>query len=267
MTASAPVRAITDEEAAFYHENGWVKLEQFVPAGVAAEMLEQVKSHIEQAEVAGRGTADIYDTDAWRDWHWIARDEKLEPFVSVSFSAETGRNVRKLIGREVGIRCHGDMMAVKMPAGHGASKPTAYHQDFPNFPFDRAGMMSFWIALDDVPPERGSMRFVSGSHREGSLGRMGFGAEDMVEYYPHLLQRHELSPPIHLRAGDATAHDGLVVHGAPENSTDRPRWAYITSYYPADVRYTGADHHIFTRDMGLEIGQAIDHDRFAAVYP
>ena len=49
-------------------------------------------------------------------------------------------------------------MAVKMPAGHAAGQVTEFHQDWPNFPFDRTGMITFWIALADMPAEQGVMR-------------------------------------------------------------------------------------------------------------
>src|SRR3954451_16147852 len=120
------------------------------------------------------------------------------------------------------------MMAVKMPAGHLTSQPTDWHQDWINFPFDRVGFLSFWIALDEIPAERGAMRFLSGSHREGPLGRREFGgARHVVEYYPRLLDRYEISPPLDLQPGDCTVHNGMVIRSAPENATDQPRWAYI----------------------------------------
>ena len=40
-----------------------------------------------------------------------------------------------------------------------------------SLPFDRVGGLAFWVALDDVPAERGTMRFLSGSQRQGCLGR------------------------------------------------------------------------------------------------
>ena len=118
---------------------------------------------------------------------------------------------------------------------------TAAHQDYPATEFDRCGFVNFWIALDEVPPERGSMRFYSGSHRAGPLGLrhvMEGGNEpiDLLETYPKLPQKYPLSPPLHLKPGDATAHGMLTVHSAPANTTDATRSAYRAWYLSSDVR-------------------------------
>ena len=283
-TSTVSVREATDDEVAFYRKNGWVKMEGLIPAQLAADMLAAIKDRILDADAvntagetagtparirgakAGNQNA-VYDVPAWRDLHYVARDEHLEPFNSLVTSKTIGKNARRFMGREVPVGFHADILAVKMPSGHAAGKPTEFHQDFPNFPFDRVGMLSFWIALEDMPAERGVMRFLSGSQREGSLGRLGFGAGDMTDYYPHLEEEYEMSPPLDLKAGDCTVHNGAVVHGAPENSTDKPRWAYIMSYFPRDIKYNGAQHHIFNAEAGCVLNQAIDTPQFPTVYP
>ena len=266
------MREVTDDEAAFYHEHGWVKLEGLIAPELAAEMLAQVRDTVAEAEAElVQGHVDggrIRDRADRRDWHFIGRDAGIEPFRSLVYSAEIGRNARKLIGRDVAVNYHADLMGVKMPEGHAASKPTGWHQDWVNFPFDRVGMLTFWIALEDMPPERGVMRFLSGSKAEGPLGKMGLlGGKEVIEYYPELLERYEMSPAFGLKAGDATVHNAVTVHGAPANTTDQPRWAFITSYHPADTCYTGAPHYIFSPDIGLEVGKPIAHERFRVVYP
>ena len=282
--SAVDVREATDDEVAFYLENGWVKMERLIAPSVAAEMLEQIKERILNADAedtsgettgtparirgAKSGTRNaVYDVPAWRDLHYVARDEQLEPFATLVTSKVIGRNARRYMGREVPVGFHADLVAVKMPSGHPAGQPTEFHQDFPNFPFDRKGMLSFWIALEDMPAERGVMRFLNRSQREGSLGRLGFGAGDMTDYYPDLLDRYEMSPPLDLKAGDCTVHNGLVVHGAPQNSTDKPRWAYIMSYFPRDIRFNGAPHHIFNVEAGCVLNQPIDTPQVPTVYP
>jgi ectoine hydroxylase-related dioxygenase (phytanoyl-CoA dioxygenase family) len=267
------MRDVTDGETRFYEDNGWVFLKELIPPQLAVAMLEAVRSEIAGAEadlVEGQHVqgGHIRDRADRRDWHFIGRDDRVEPFRSLIYSAQTGRNARQLIGREVPVNYHADLMAVKMPEGHAASKPTGWHQDWVNFPFDRVGFMTFWIALDDIPPERGSMRFLSGSHRAGPLGKMGLlGGTEVTDYYPDLVDEYPMSPPLTMEAGDATAHNGMVVHGAPENSTNEPRWAFIASYHPADTCYTGAPHHIFTANIGLEVGKPIKAAIFRPVYP
>ena len=276
-TVGERVREVRDDEVEFYKQNGWAKLDQLIPSDLAGEMLAAVKEKILGADAESfndrpersstvENEGGIKDYPAFRDWHYVARDQKLEPFHSVAFSRQVGRAAQRLMDRDVPVKYTVDAVGVKMPAGHGASKPTGFHQDYPSFPFDRIGQVAVWIALDDLPADCGVMRFYSGSHREGPLGRGGFTGVPLTERYPHISERYELSPPLDLKAGDATVHHGLVVHGAPENTTDIPRWAFILGYHPGDALYTGAPHHIFT-PMQLEVDKPIDHPLAPVVYP
>lgn len=278
VSTAVPVemREVTDDEVAFYRENGWVLLRELISPELAAEALAKVQAAIVEApsvtRVRGASQAEehhsIADIAQWRDWHFLGRDDGMEPFRSIAYSREIGRNAQRFLGRDVGVNYHADMMAVKMPAGEKASGPTGFHQDWVNFPFDRGGFHTFWFALDEITPEMGAMRFYQGAHKAGPLGKMGLiSGVPVDEYYPDLKERFPLSEPIHLRAGDATVHNGMVVHGAPENSTDRPRWVFLCSYHPSDTCYTGAPHHIFSPDLGLEVGKPIRHELFPQIYP
>lgn len=278
--AVAP-RAITDDEVAFYVENGWVKLENLISPELAAALLDGAKGLMETG-IASQGVAEeqegdrfakaskgtkVLDIGIWQDYHYPARDDRAEPFTSLVFSKALGRGAQRLLAKNVPVQYSSDLIACKMPAGSRGGEATNWHQDFPIFPFDRYGSFAFWIALNDLPPEKGTMRFLSGSQREGPIGRDGFlQGVDALELYPELGDRYELSPPLHLKPGDATAHHAAVIHSAPQNATAEPRWAYIIAFIPGDTLYTGASHHNFD-GLGLEVNKPIRHARFPVVYP
>jgi ectoine hydroxylase-related dioxygenase (phytanoyl-CoA dioxygenase family) len=266
------MRDVTSDEVEHYQQNGWAKLEGVISPELAAQILETVRPEIERTAVAERDpsrrvdTKGVGDRPQWRDLRFAARDHGIEPLRSLVYSPAIGRNAQKLIGRDAPVNYHADIVAVKMPQGHVASQPTGWHQDWVNFPFDRTGFLSFWIALEDMPAERGVMRFLSGSHHEGPLGKTGIAAEtDLLTHYPRLADKYPISPEFGLRAGDATVHNGMLVHGAPENSTDRARFAAILSYHPADTCYTGAPNYLFTPELGLEVDKPIRHELFPVV--
>jgi ectoine hydroxylase-related dioxygenase (phytanoyl-CoA dioxygenase family) len=275
VAAERLMREVTEDEVTEFQANGWVKVERLIDPQIAAAILAAVQTTMLEANTGdaivqghGKDAEKIHDRAIWRDWHFPGRDNGLEPIRSLVYSPEIGRNAQLMLGREIPINYHADLMAVKMPAGHGSSAPTGFHQDWVNFPFDRAGFLTFWIALDEIKAEQGAMRFYNGSHRAGPLGKMGLiEGPELPDYYPDLAGEYPLSDPIDLAPGDATIHTGLVVHGAPENTTDRPRWTLIASYHPADTCYTGAPHHIFKPDIGLEVGKPIKHELFPAIYP
>ena len=270
-------RDVTDAEIAVYREQGWARLDDFISPQFAAELLAgvtetmgEVDAERERIEMnalrdhkrGGRPMDAVY----WRDYHFIARDDRREPFYSFVFGEQLGHNAQRLMGRKVGVRYHQDLVAAKQPRGEAiGSGATLWHQDFPTLPFDRGGSLAFWIALDDVPAERGAMRFLNRSHHAGPLGRNLGKKVDLLEWYPDLAKQYELSNPLDLKAGDATVHNALCVHFAPENTTDQVRWAYIIAYFPADALYTGAQNHNFD-SIGLEVNQPLEHANFPVVY-
>ena len=280
---SIDMREVTDDEVAFYEKNGWVILRNLVAPKLIEMALASAKEAVGKRlggsqPQTGWGGHDgkeygIKDMPHWRDWHWIARDERIEPLRSLMLSKETGRNAQRLIGRDVPVRSHLDMLAVKMPANKPGSGELGWHQDWPYYPFDRVGALNFWFPLVEATPEMGTMRFHSGSHKAGPLGfknpadpatGVSFSHPD---YYPAFREKYPVSEPHTLRPGDVSIHNTMTLHCGPPNRTDKERWAFICSYFPADTCYTGAPNHIFRPELGLEIGEPITNDFFPQVYP
>ena len=215
-------REVTDAEVTCYRDNGWVKLDRLIEPEVAAQLLTAAQELMgETGEAALRPGID-YDTVWFNDYHYPAREGR-EPFASLTYGPDLGRDTQRFLERPVAVRHYSDMLAVKLPASAAKGAPTKAHQDG-GIQFDRVGKTTFWIALNEIPPERGSMRFYSGSHKEGPLGDR---SHDLFADYPYLKERYPLSPPLHLQPGDATVHSQLVIHEAPANTSDAPRWAYI----------------------------------------
>lgn len=178
------VRALTDEEVAHYHRYGWAKLEKLVDTQVVAEMLEYLRARMGEdasVEVDGGYTGDAKTSRPpqaralFNSYEGLSREEPV--FERVALSAEMGQAMSRLCGGQA--RYWDDMALVKMPVGKEGGK-TPWHQDSPYYPMDRIGMLNVWVALVDVPPNMGSMRFISGSHRWGPLGRV-IGRTDGVD--------------------------------------------------------------------------------------
>ena len=224
----ALLREVTDEEVAFYQEYGWVMMRQLVAPEFAAELLRVGQ---EWSERSGKETGPRSG---------LAREEGAEPFRSFMFSERMSQNAMRLVNRkrlkgvDVPLRYRIDLLLQKLPGAAGST----YHQDSSEHGSDRVGELQFWLALAEVTPEMGAMRFVSRSHREGPLGSV-FNDDrgDLLEQFPNLTSVLELSPSFRYQVGDCTVHHGYTIHGGPANSTDKPRWPYLFSYSPADTRY------------------------------
>jgi ectoine hydroxylase-related dioxygenase (phytanoyl-CoA dioxygenase family) len=280
-TIAAEPREVTDEEVSHFTENGWVHLESFVDPALAAALLETGQALMQKGK----------DQDAmkgaslaawWSSRRRVALDDEAEPFHSFLLSNNLGKaasslmNRARLTDRVIPVRIGSETLTCKAPAGMPGNDATPFHQDWPGTPFDRRGSVNIWVALNDIPAERGSMRFLSGSHREGPLGRVGradsSGRLGQAEFndttveYEKLTEIYDWSPPLDLKAGDATAHDGCTVHGGPANTTDDYRWAYIMMFFPDDVLNNGGQSFVVD-GLGLEANKHIDHPRLRVLYP
>ena len=195
------------------------------------------------------------------------------------FSKRMSSNAAKLVNRkrlkgvDVPLRWRQDAIpptGVTKPAGQTPSEQmpvelhhydtngvllgSGFHCDSPEHGSDRVGELQFWLALAEVTPAMGPMRFVNRSHREflgtvfnqdkddlgGQAGHRASG--NILDQYPLLPQVLGMSAPeeTHYQLGDCTVHHGYCAHGSINNTTDRDRCSYLFSYSPADTRYMEA---------------------------
>ena len=191
---------VTSDQLEQYNRDGWVKVRSLVSKSAAAELLAAAREYERGFEPSPQGSVQR-DLRMWRKWRFVARDDQREPFASFAYSREAGENISLLSQRNVAVRYWNDILTRKNPAkGSDGSTPTGWHQDFPNHPFDRLGGATLWLALDDVTVDQGAMQFLSGSHREGPLGRTystgpeGGGLDQLGEN-PWLAERYSTSDP------------------------------------------------------------------------
>ncbi len=252
-----PARHASDDEVSFFDEHGWVRLPRLVAPETADELRERAVDRLRSRD---RRRTTLVD-EAFGQSRDIAAADEL--FGALALSPAMGRNAARMLRDVRAVRVQVTNLLVKEPGEHGA---TQFHQDFPWMPMDRSAMLTVWLALADVPADMGSLRFYSGSHRHGLLGRsFTRPGDDQLSRHPWLKEL-ELSPPLDLRAGDATAHHALTVHGAPANRRDRPRLSFTVTYFDADARYTGAPYRQ-TDGLGLVVNEPFEHPRFPCPRP
>lgn len=140
-------------------------------------------------------------------------DLVFHPLLAAAFS--------QLLGGAV--RFWHDQVFVK-PAGDGGV--VAWHQDYSYWTRTRPmAHLTAWIALDDSDLENGCVHYVPGSHRWNLLPKKGL-AVDMNAILDVLTddQKGSFCPvPSVLKAGQASFHHPLTLHGSYENRSSRPR--------------------------------------------
>ncbi|CAN7620418.1 phytanoyl-CoA dioxygenase family protein [Phenylobacterium sp. LjRoot225] len=261
---SSAFRSVTPEEINHYRQHGWVKLEKFIPAPQVAELLAMATDLM--GEKGDRNPPPM----AFSYFNPLTMrgldDPLLRPIID-----HVGRGARALMARRapIGIRYFTDYFAVKLPSGsaaeHGGNGSSDWHQDYAASASDRSGGMVFWMALTDMPPELGTMRFLNGSHRYGVMGHYAtYGKGNLLDSYPELLDDCTDSGQLSYAAGDVTVHSNMCVHGAGANLTDKPRWTYIVIVNPADACWNGGPADAFDT-TGLQLHKEMDDGRFPVI--
>jgi len=158
------------------------------------------------------------------------------------------------------------------------SVPCGWHQDLPHFPMDRRGLLTIWVAIEDVTAEMGPVRYLPGSHRLGPLGRAinkdSRASLDAVRsvikespddfLYEGDSERVGKITWFSLRSGEAVIHDGLTLHGSASNLSDRMRRGWACVYFPSDTQYTGMPR-AEADGLGLVPFGTFDHPKFPIV--
>jgi ectoine hydroxylase-related dioxygenase (phytanoyl-CoA dioxygenase family) len=270
---SESIRAVTDDEASHFRQNGWAFLPGLITAELAGELLTRLKAACgldrdtlaaddpDATEVAARVAAagpPMFQSP--RNTDDLTRD--------VAYSRELGEASARLTGIRP-IRLFSDAIMCKLPnwvdsADEIRTSVTPWHQDFCAMPVDRRGAIQIWIALCEITPDMGAMEYISRSHRVGPVGCVQYRRDqDPFQIAPELATLPR-SGQRTFQPGDALCHDSLTMHYAQENTTDRIRWVYTSLRIPGNALYTTAR---FSRTDGLGLKQwgEFDHPNFPVV--
>ena len=133
------------------------------------------------------------------------------------------------------IVCWGSHLFAKLPDD---GKEVPFHQDAVYWPLTPSKSVTVWLAIDDADAGNAAMAFVPGSHRAGPLEHeslaldgtrvLGRRAKGVTEATPKFVNT--------LRAGQASLHSDLLLHGSAANTSDRRRAGLTLRYAAAAVR-------------------------------
>lgn len=153
------------------------------------------------------------------------------------------------------------------PAQHGGV--VAWHQDYSYWTRTIAMQhLTCWTGLDDSTVENGCLHYVPGSHKWGLLNapELAGNMDGLLDYLTPE-QKAEFKPvPIELKAGYATFHHPLLVHGSYENKSDRPRRAFVLNVF-ADGTISNTDDELLKGVPPIPKGHKMAGKFFPLLYP
>jgi ectoine hydroxylase-related dioxygenase (phytanoyl-CoA dioxygenase family) len=255
QTQTTP-ETLSQEQIDFYRANGFVKIPGIISKEEAATFRQRCLDIAEEfkkaQEESGAEKKSVF-TQILNRWpeDAVIKDAVLHPNI-------TGI-AKKLAG--VPLRLWHDHILIKEP--HNGAQ-TEWHQDQPYWPHKNgSNPISCWLALCDVPADRGSMSFIPGAQKRDDLGvqiltdkRSLFGLAPDLEYEPKVT--------LPLRAGDCTFHHGRCPHMANANDTDEYRVALVSIYIDQETIFDGRKHAV-TKDLDLEPGTRIEGELFPEI--
>ncbi|MEW2354032.1 phytanoyl-CoA dioxygenase family protein [Spirillospora sp. NPDC029432] len=244
---------LSEDTVAAYRRDGFVHVPGVISRTDAARYAE--------AALAVRSTVrDNHDgmifTQLLQLWR---RDETLR---ELTLDPALAAIASRLAG--IPLRLWHDQLLIKDPHNGAA---TEFHQDQPYWPHTGSRhALSAWVALVDVPVDRGCMTFIPGSqHLDGLRAQDLSDHADMFAVAPELEWERRVTVP--LRAGDCTFHHSLLAHSATPNLTDDPRIAHVIIYVDADLSLASEPAHPVTDPLGLAAGEPLPDEHFPRFRP
>lgn len=123
----------------------------------------------------------------------------------------------------------------KMP---GDGRAVAWHQDASYWPLTPSHAVTVWLAIDDADLDNGCMKFVAGSHHSGHLTYRKSTPEEhnVLDQTVENAEQYGSVVVDDLKAGQASMHNDLLLHGSEANMSTRRRCALTLRYAAAHVR-------------------------------
>ncbi len=235
--------SLSDEQIAFYREHGYLSGIR-VLTDEQIEMLRQEMIELLDPAHAGNSLFYEFHTNESADptktlFHALGAWRIAKGFHDLLWNSAVTMPAAQLLGG--GVRFWHDQIFYK-PAGHGGG--VAWHQDYSYWTRTRPiAHLTCWIGLDDSTRDNGCVQYVPGSHRWDLLPITGLAGDmQAIESVLTAEQRTAFAPvAIEMKAGDASFHHPLMVHGSYENKTDKPRRAVVINLFRDGVQSASDD--------------------------
>ena len=213
---------LTGPQRDFFEQNGYL---HGLPAIYAPEDVQRLKvglGELMKLLRPGEGSKEI------REWHECSRF-----LFDICMNGHILDYVEDLLGPDFFL--WGSNFFIKEP--HTAST-VGWHQDAYYWPLDPHESITVWLAFDDSTIENGAMEVIPGSHRAGLLKHVRQGETDSVLTLEceRGQFREDRAVPVTLRAGEASIHDDMLVHGSPPNRSSMRRAGLTIRYSRTNVK-------------------------------
>ena len=259
---------VTSDQIERYRKDGFLVIDNFLTSSELAEWQSAVEQAVEERDgvkIPGTNLKTGYDDGINKDTDYYANvfDQLINLWQTngrvrkLMMSPELGKTASLLSGAN-GIRIWHDQALFKRPWAN----PTTLHLDVPFWSFSVPNAISIWVALDDATQNNGCLYFLPGTHKKTDYRDIGItrNMKAIFTVYPELASVEAVAVP--MRAGSASFHSGLCIHGAGPNMTPRPRRAMTCAYMPEGATFNGQKNVLPDEYLNtLSVGDALNNDQ------
>src|SRR5260221_4560421 len=258
---------LSDEQVAFYHENGYLAGIRILNDAKIEQLREELQGLFDPKH-PGNELFHEYHTNESPDsskvlFHALGAWRIAPGFHDLIWHPAFTVPASQLLGGPV--RFWHDQLFCK-PAQHGSV--VAWHQDYSYWTRTKPmAHLTCWCGLDDSSLENGCVQYVPGSHRWGLLQKPVI-AGDMngIVHYLNEAQRQQFKPvAIETKAGFGIFHHPLTLHGSGENKSKNPRRAFVINAV-ADGVSSDADEPLLAGVSSICKGQKLDGQFFPLLF-
>lgn len=223
---------LNTEQRAFYEENGYVLIKGLLTkeeaSGFRREAHELIDRLRGQDLEATWGSARMMDGAKGTS---LLHRHNVEYYSGAFHALLLDQRMTDVAADAIGspnVQLHHTKLFIKPPE---KGSPFPMHQDHPYFPHEKHSMIAAIFHFDDAPEEKGCLRVVPGSHKEGPIEHEGAGGWHLpFEQYPL-----EASVALPAEAGDVLFFSYLTIHGSGVNVSNDARTTLLVQMRdPAD---------------------------------
>jgi hypothetical protein len=221
-STNTAAQLLAPEQVAAFNRDGYLKPFRIFDDREIAELREYFDKLLAKYVAEGK---DSYSISSAHLRHGRVWDVLTHPRIV--------RIVADLLGPSV--VAWGSHFFCKMP---GDGKTVSWHQDSSYWPLTPSKAVTVWLAIDDADPENANMRFIPGTHVLGHLTYQLSETDpsNVLNQTVPEVEKYGSPVDVQLKAGEASVHSDLLLHGSEANQSTRRRCGLTLRYTTGDVK-------------------------------
>ncbi|MFN8490267.1 MAG: phytanoyl-CoA dioxygenase family protein [Caldilineaceae bacterium] len=226
---------LTQKQIDFYHEFGYIGVENVLSAAEIGELRRVTDEFVEKSRTVTQHT-DVFDLEPGHTAENPRLRRLKDPIKQHPLYDQTMRHpkildiVSQLIGPS--IRSNGNKLNMKY-AEFGS--PVEWHQDWAFYPHSNDDLLAVGIAIDPMTKENGCLLVIPGSHKGPMLDHHSKSRGIFVGAVTDEDFTAEGAVPILLDAGGISIHHVRALHGSAPNTSPNPRRLLLYQYCAIDA--------------------------------